>query len=536
VRLTLGESLSGTVAQRRQGLIINDYPQSPYVHSQALMACLGYTAAMAEPLLYRDRLVGVITLTNGGTQRPFTERDREFLTLLAAHATIALENARLFAESARRQTWLASILDINKRMATSTDGAHLMARIAEEATRLLRADGAMVRVRQADQLVATPHTCYGTGLAAMQDLHFSEALASQAIREDRAIVQADIQAEPTIHTVHKEQAAAVGLHAILTMPIRGSRGIVGTLQLLSCRPQPFAPDAVAALSAYAEQAAIAIENARLLAVEAERTRALARTNATLHYEITERQRVEAEREQLMAELEARHAEMERFTYAVSHDLKSPLLTIQGFLALLEQDVVGGDLERMRTDMHYIQVATATMQRLLDELLELSRLGYVANLLTEVPLSELAREAVTLVGGQLVARGVQVHIMPQLPVVRGDRPRLLAVLQNLVDNAIKFMGAQPAPRIEIGTRQEGEQTICYVQDNGVGIEPRYHEKIFGLFERLDTTSGGTGMGLALVKRILEGHGGRIWVESAGQGHGSTFCFTLPRQREGTQRTL
>jgi signal transduction histidine kinase len=237
----------------------------------------------------------------------------------------------------------------------------------------------------------------------------------------------------------------------------------------------------------------------------------------------------------MAELEARHAEMERFTYAVSHDLKSPLLTIRGFLGLLEQDVVGGDPERMQTDMRYIQVAAATMQRLLDELLELSRIGHVVNLLTEVPLSELAREAVTLVGGQLVARGVHVHIVPHLPVVRGDRPRLLAVLQNLVDNAIKFMGPQPVPRIEIGARQEGEQTICYVRDNGVGIEPRYHEKVFGLFERLDATSSGTGMGLALVKRILEGHGGRIWVESAGQGHGSTFCFTLPPRGEGPPQT-
>jgi signal transduction histidine kinase len=233
-------------------------------------------------------------------------------------------------------------------------------------------------------------------------------------------VQADIQAEPTIHTVHKEQAAAVGLHAILTMPVRGSRGIVGTLQLLSCRPQPFAPDAVAALSAYAEQAAIAIENARLLAVEAERTRALARTNATLHYEITERQRVEAQREQLMAELEARHAEMERFTYAISHDLKSPLLTIQGFLGLLEQDVVGGDLERMQTDMRYIQVATATIQRLLDELLELSRLGHVANLLTEVPLSELARDGISRRRAEAGRRG------PRIPGARARVARRAVV--------------------------------------------------------------------------------------------------------------
>src|SRR5262249_1276789 len=127
-----------------------------------------------------------------------------------------------------------------------------------------------------------------------------------------------------------------------------------------------------------------------------------------------------------------------------------------------------------------------------------------------------------------ARGVQVHIAPDLPVVVGDRSRLLEVLQNLVDNAVKFMGTQPTPRIEIGFREKEKETVYYVQDNGVGIDPRYHEKIFGLFERLESEGAGTGMGLALFKRIIEGHGGRIWVESAGQGCGSMFFFPLSQQ--------
>jgi len=136
--------------------------------------------------------------------------------------------------------------------------------------------------------------------------------------------------------------------------------------------------------------------------------------------------------------------------------------------------------------------------------------------------------VKLVSGQITARGVQVHIAPDLPVVMGERPRLLEVLQNLLDNAVKFMGAQPQPCVNFGVRRDAEETVCYVSDNGIGIAPRYHEKVFGLFERLDVSSDGTGIGLALVKRIIEVHGGRIWVESAGQGHGSTFCFTLPSQ--------
>jgi signal transduction histidine kinase len=151
---------------------------------------------------------------------------------------------------------------------------------------------------------------------------------------------------------------------------------------------------------------------------------------------------------------------------------------------------------------------------------------VVNPPVAVAIHDLAREAAALLVRPITERGVRVEIAPELPVVLGDRPRLLEVLQNLLDNAIKFLGEQPAPQVVVGVRHDGEETVCFVRDNGIGIEPRHQEKIFGLFERLDTTSDGTGIGLALVKRIIEVHGGRIWVESAGAGHGSTFCFTLP----------
>ncbi len=99
-------------------------------------------------------------------------------------------------------------------------------------------------------------------------------------------------------------------------------------------------------------------------------------------------------------------------------------------------------------------------------------------------------------------------------------------QNLLQNAVKYMGAQETPRIEVGARSEDDRLVYFVRDNGVGIDPQYHDNIFGLFERLDAGTEGTGVGLALVKKIVEVHGGRVWVESEGSGRGSTFCFTLP----------
>jgi len=107
--------------------------------------------------------------------------------------------------------------------------------------------------------------------------------------------------------------------------------------------------------------------------------------------------------------------------------------------------------------------------------------------------------------------------------------LREVFENLIDNAAKYMGDQPNPLIEIGKRESGTETIIYVKDNGMGIEPKYHTQIFGLFEKLWADSDGTGIGLALIKRIIEVQRGRIWVESEGLGKGSTFCFTLPNEK-------
>ncbi len=246
---------------------------------------------------------------------------------------------------------------------------------------------------------------------------------------------------------------------------------------------------------------------------------------TVLRDISERKDAELEREQLIAELETKNAELERFSYTVSHDLKSPLVTIRGFLGLLERDAADGDVKGMRRDAGRIRAATEVMGRLLDELLELSRIGRLVNPPEEVALTDLAREAVDLVDGSLKERGVEVIISPALPVVVGDRTRLLEVFQNLLENAAKYMGDQPSPRVEVCS-MDGDRNVCLVRDNGIGVDPRYHEKIFGLFERLSTDQDGTGVGLALVKRIIEVYGGRIWVESEGHDRGSTFCFTVP----------
>lgn len=247
-------------------------------------------------------------------------------------------------------------------------------------------------------------------------------------------------------------------------------------------------------------------------------------------DVTERKLAQREREELIAKLEAQNAELERFTYTVSHDLKSPLITIKGYIGMLSEDLHALSAEAVKSDLARISKAADKMSVLLEDLLELSRIGRLANPPEDVPFQDLADDALELLSGQIQGKRIQVDIHRNLPVLHGDRTRLLEVLQNLVDNAVKYMGRQLHPRIEIGACRNHEETVCYVRDNGIGIEPRFHDKVFDLFDQLDPKVDGSGIGLALTKRIIEVHGGRIWVESEGDGRGSTFCFTIPAKAE------
>ena len=170
-----------------------------------------------------------------------------------------------------------------------------------------------------------------------------------------------------------------------------------------------------------------------------------------------------------------------------------------------------------------------MSHQLDDLLELSRVGRVVSPPTEFPISVLCREVVQMMQGLIDERGATVEIADDMPSVYADQARVREVIKNLVENGIKFAADGRAPRVEIVAEPQVDRVLCRVCDNGPGIEPRFQEKVFGLFDRLDNSVPGTGVGLALVKRIIEIHDGNIWIESQGDGQGCCFCFTLPLQR-------
>lgn len=302
--------------------------------------------------------------------------------------------------------------------------------------------------------------------------------------------------------------------SLLFLPLWQANKVIGVLSVQSYEPNAYPDELMEMLTGISHQVAIAVQNSRLY------------TN--IQRELGERRIAEEKQESLIRELEQRNAELERLAYTLSHELKSPLITIRGFLGYLREDAAQGNLVRLDQDVRRITDGTEKMLRLINELIELMSVGRLIHTPRDLSLREVALEAVELVREKLERYHVTVHIAEDLPHLHGDYKRLLEVFQNLLENAIKFMGAQHDPRIEIGLRSGAHsEPVFYVRDNGIGIEPRFHERVFGIFHKLDIASEGTGIGLALVKRIIEVHGGSIWIESEGDGRGTAFYFTLPQ---------
>jgi signal transduction histidine kinase len=227
---------------------------------------------------------------------------------------------------------------------------------------------------------------------------------------------------------------------------------------------------------------------------------------------------------LNAELQATNQELEAFSYSVSHDLRAPLRAIDGYSRMLEEDYGGAIDAEGRRLLGVVRGSSLKMGQLIDDLLAFSRLGRQAPAKRPVDMTDLARE---VVGESAAVNGAAVDLAP-LPPATADRSLMKQVWANLVGNALKYSSKSAAPRVEIGGREENGEALYWVRDNGVGFDMRYAAKLFGVFQRLHRAEefAGTGVGLAIVQRIVTRHGGRVWAEGQ-PGKGACFYFALPR---------
>jgi PAS domain S-box-containing protein len=259
----------------------------------------------------------------------------------------------------------------------------------------------------------------------------------------------------------------------------------------------------------------------------------------IHLNINERKRAEEkictlnlELEQRVrdrtAQLEAANKELEAFAYTVSHDLRAPLRHIDGFLELLQKEAGSALNEQSRHYMDTIFEATKKMGLLIDDLISFSRMGRHALSLQQVEMRSLVREVIRELEPDATGRAIEWRIS-DLPLVNGDKRMLRIVLTNLISNALKFTRSRPQARIEIGSLPDQDsQSVIFVRDNGVGFDMAYAKKLFGVFQRLHRADDfeGTGIGLAIVRRIIARHGGRTWAQGE-PDRGAAFYFTLPR---------
>lgn len=305
-----------------------------------------------------------------------------------------------------------------------------------------------------------------------------------------------------------------------------------TLSLIVWRLSSRAPVIVlAACLAVSVLLTLTLYLAQLVARRAAR---LAAANRELEREIELRRRAEEQVRQLnraladrVRELEAANRELESFSYSVSHDLRAPLRHLAGFADLLSEQSADRLDDAGRRYLSLIGSAAEKMGRLIDDLLAFSRAGRAALDPRPVELGPLVREVIEIVQPPTADRAVEWSV-GDLPAVRADPVLLRTVIQNLLDNAVKFTRGRAPARIEIGAEPaNGSGTLIWVRDNGAGFDPRYARKLFGIFQRLHRQDEfeGTGVGLANVQRIVHRHGGRIWAEGE-PDRGATFYFTLP----------
>ncbi|WP_245986792.1 sensor histidine kinase [Azospirillum thermophilum] len=248
---------------------------------------------------------------------------------------------------------------------------------------------------------------------------------------------------------------------------------------------------------------------------------------SLVHDITERRRAEEALRRKTAELERSNEELEAFAYVASHDLRQPLRVINSYLTLLERSLAGKLDEETGEFIGFARDGAQRMDRLIVDLLEYSRVGRRTRAFRPVPLGQVVETALLNLQVAVEECGARVQVQDDLPTVSGDEVELVRLLQNLIGNAVKYRLPDRAPVVEVTCAADGGGWRLGVRDNGIGIAPEHRDRVFGIFQRLHRRDEyeGTGVGLAICKKIVEHHGGRIWLESV-PGEGSAFFFSLP----------
>lgn len=435
---------------------------------EPLLDCLGVPCVVRLPLLYHNEPIGCMGLTSADPQRTWPPENLELLKKAAQVLTNALQQRRVEEALAQERNLLRTLIDSLPDYIYIKDvGSRFVMNNAAH-LRLLRAK------RQDEVYGKTDHDI------------FPPDLADSYLRDERGVMESG---QPLVNRDESVLTEAGERRWVLTtkVPLKNAEGesvgVVGVGRDITARKQ------------MAEQLE---SHARLL-------------------------------EQANADLSARNQELDEFTYVASHDLQEPLRKLISFSDVLREDLDAGDMQGVTRAANTISSAARRMKTLVEDLLALSRSGRQSMHWQEVDLGECLAMALDVLEVRIAEEKAEIEVQP-LPTVYGDRNLLAQLFQNLIGNALKFHGDAP-PWITFTVEPDGDDWIVGIRDNGIGINPEYAEQIFAPFKRLHGRGQyeGTGIGLAICRKIVERHEGRIWVEPA-HGGGSHFRFVLRARQE------
>jgi len=509
------DTATGRAVLERRVVHLPDVQADPEYHSQ-LRAGLGTRTMLAVPMLREGSPIGAIGVWRHEV-RPFTDNQLALLQTFADQAVIAIENVRLFkeletrtGELTRSVGELTALGEVSQALSSTLDIETVLDTIVSRASQLVGDAGCSIyeydEATEQFELRATHH----------YDADFVEALRAAPLRKGEGVmgraaemrepIQIPDITEPGAYQSNVRDALIrFGYRALLSVPLLREDQIIGSLSFNRKAPGEFPPEVVDVLKTFATQSALAIQNARLFREIADKSR----------------------------QLEAASQHKSEFLANMSHELRTPLNAIIGFSEVLTERMFGELNDKQTEYLQDILESGRHLLSLINDILDLSKIeaGRMELEVTDFDLPNAIENALILVRERATRRGITLghSVDERLGTIQGDERKVKQVLLNLLSNALKF--TPEGGRIDVSVGVHDEVAEIAVADTGVGIAPEDQEAVFEEFRQVGTAAKkveGTGLGLALSRKFIELHGGRIWVKSE-LGTGSTFTFTLPVRR-------
>ena len=419
-----------------------------------------------------------------------------------------------------------SIYDLHKKISDNIALDEVIACAIDGVKNCMKPDVVLIFIKENDTLIQKGNYYIDSKFERMHSpVHkVGECLCGLAAYEKKSQYAVNICNDPRCTL---RECRDAGIISFAALPLMHGEEVLGVLGVASATEERDFEKQADFLNSIVDEITLSLFKSIIYENKSEEYSNLAETTRELQTEIIKRKQIELENKSLIKELMDKNNAMEQFVFSISHDLKSPLVTIEGFLEILIKDFCRDKDAQTKDYLERSYGATKRLRQIIDDILEMLKIGIKINIgKDKICLNELIQDVISMFEKQITNNKISIKVKNKLPVVVGSKQRIREVIINLIDNAIKFSKEKDNPRIVVGGYMENGFYICYVKDNGIGLKSEYLDKIFRLFEQINKDTEGHGVGLSISKKIMQTHGGDLWAESEGEVKGTSFFFSFP----------